>query len=94
MIAGDDNLAATCQTEDFHSTMALRYFGPVWQQATAQERKHLRALSKRISYGTAYGMGARSLSKSLDVPLAEGHAFLRARDACGCQKVGQTPVFG
>lgn len=81
MIAGDDNLATTCQTEDFHSTMALRYFGPTWQQATPQERKRLRGLSKRISYGTAYGMGARSLAKSLDVPLAEGQAFLRARDA-------------
>ncbi|MFC1960597.1 DNA polymerase [Chloroflexota bacterium] len=80
MIAGDDNLAATCRTDDFHSTMAVRYFGETWEQATPQERKHLRGLSKRISYGTAYGMGARSLSKSLDVSLAEGHAFLRARD--------------
>ena len=64
MIAGDDNLAAACQTEDFHSTMAVRYFGETWNQAGPQERKRLRGLSKRISYGTAYGMGARSLAKS------------------------------
>lgn len=80
MIAGDDSLAAACQTEDFHSTMAVRYFGDTWERADSAERQRLRVLSKRISYGTAYGMGARSLAKSLDVSLAEGQAFLRARD--------------
>jgi DNA polymerase-1 len=80
LIAGDDNLAAACATEDFHSSMAERYFPTLWPDADPLARKRLRGLSKRISYGTAYGMGARSLAKSLDVPLEEGQAFLRARD--------------
>lgn len=80
MIAGDDNLAQACHTEDFHSTMAVTYFGDIWEEADPQERKRLRGLSKRISYGTAYGMGAKSLAKSLDVPLEEGHRFLRTRE--------------
>ena len=80
LIAGDDNLAAACATEDFHSSMAERYFPGEWPEAGPSERKRLRAMSKRISYGTAYGMGARSLAKSLDVSLEEAQAFLRARD--------------
>ena len=80
LIAGDDHLAAACRTADFHSAMAERYFGAAWQQAGPRERKRLRAMSKRISYGTLYGMGARSLAKSLDVSLEEAQAFLRARD--------------
>jgi len=81
LIAGDDNLAAACQTDDFHSSMAVRYFGEDWEQADASKRKRLRAMSKRISYGTLYGMGARSLGKSLGVSLEEAQALLRAKDA-------------
>jgi len=33
LISGDDNLAAACAAEDFHSTMAVQYFGQVWEQA-------------------------------------------------------------
>ncbi|MBN1312858.1 MAG: hypothetical protein JXB30_15700 [Anaerolineae bacterium] len=80
LISGDDNLAAACRTEDFHSAMAVRYFGEVWEQADSPERKHLRAMSKRISYGTLYGMGARSLGKSLDISTEEARALLKAKD--------------
>ena len=81
MISGDDNLSAACHTEDFHSAMAVRYFGERWEKADPRERKRLRGMSKRISYGTLYGMGARSLGKSLNVSLEEAHALLRAKDA-------------
>jgi DNA polymerase I len=80
LIASDSNLAAACQTDDFHSTMASRYFGEQWQQAEGAERKRLRDISKKITYGTAYGMGARRLSDSIGVSLEEGQAFLRAKD--------------
>ncbi len=80
LISADDNLSAACATEDFHSSMAGRYFPSQWPEADAAARRHLRAMSKRISYGTAYGMGARSLAKSLNVSMEEAQAFLRARD--------------
>lgn len=81
LISGDDNLAAACRTEDFHSAMAVRYFGEAWERATPSERRRLRGMSKRISYGTLYGMGAKSLGKSLGISTEEAHALLRAKDA-------------
>lgn len=81
LLAGDDNLSSACMTDDFHSTMAVHYFGEAWEQADPALRRRLRGLSKRISYGTAYGMGARRLAKSLDVSLDEAYAILRAKDA-------------
>jgi DNA polymerase I-like protein with 3'-5' exonuclease and polymerase domains len=80
LVAGDSNLAAACQTADFHSTMGERYFGAAWEQASPQERKRLREISKKITYGTAYGMGARRLSDSIGVTLDEGYAFLKGKD--------------
>jgi DNA polymerase-1 len=81
LISSDDNLAAACATEDFHSAMAVRYFGEAWEQADSEARKRLRGVSKRISYGTAYGMGAKSLAKSLGISIDEAYGFLRAKDA-------------
>jgi DNA polymerase I-like protein with 3'-5' exonuclease and polymerase domains len=81
LLAADDNLAAACATEDFHSAMGEQYFGERWTNADDTARKHLRGMSKRISYGTAYGMGAKSLAKSLNVPLEEAYALLRTKDA-------------
>jgi DNA polymerase-1 len=81
LISGDGNLAAACRTEDFHSAMALRYFGEAWERADSSERKRLRGMSKRISYGTLYGMGAKSLGKSLGISTEEAHALLKAKDA-------------
>jgi DNA polymerase I-like protein with 3'-5' exonuclease and polymerase domains len=81
LISADDNLSAACATDDFHSSMGLRYFGAAWEKADAPERKRLRDMSKKITYGTAYGMGARRLSESIGVTLQEGYQFLRAKDA-------------
>jgi DNA polymerase I len=81
MIAGDDNLAAACAAEDFHSTMALQYFGKAWEEADSHKRKHLRTMSKKISYGTAYGMGAERLGESIGVSTEEARRVIRAKDA-------------
>lgn len=80
MISGDDNLAAACMAEDFHSVMATRYFGQAWEQADAAERKRLRNMSKKITYGTAYGMGAERLGDSIGVSKAEAQRLIQAKD--------------
>lgn len=80
LIAADSNLAAACAAEDFHSEMAAQYFGAQWQRADAAERKRLRNLSKKITYGTAYGMGAERLGKSIGVSTDEALRLMRAKD--------------
>ncbi len=80
-IASDNNLAAACIAEDFHSTMASRYFGSDWEIADAAERKRLRNFAKKITYGTAYGMGAERLGQSIGVSTEEALRLMRAKDA-------------
>jgi DNA polymerase I-like protein with 3'-5' exonuclease and polymerase domains len=80
MIASDSNLSAACQAEDFHSVMAGEYFRELWQQADADERKRLRNLSKKITYGTAYGMGAKRLGESIGVTTEEAQRIMKAKD--------------
>jgi DNA polymerase I-like protein with 3'-5' exonuclease and polymerase domains len=79
-LSGDDNLAAACAAEDFHATMAAQYFGEAWEQADADERKRLRNLSKKITYGTSYGMGAERLGESIGVSRAEAQRLMAAKD--------------
>ncbi|HLY28622.1 MAG TPA: DNA polymerase [Aggregatilineales bacterium] len=81
LISGDSNLSAACTAEDFHSTMASQYFGEEWEAADAAERKRLRNMAKKITYGTAYGMGAERLGKSIGVSTAEAQRLMRAKDA-------------
>ncbi len=81
MISGDDHLSAACDADDFHSMMAARYFGQTWNEADGIQRKRLRVMSKKISYGTAYGMGAERLGISLEISTAEAQALMRAKDA-------------
>jgi DNA polymerase I-like protein with 3'-5' exonuclease and polymerase domains len=80
-ISGDSNLAAAIQAEDFHSEMAAQYFGADWEIADAAERKHLRTMAKKITFGTAYGMGAERLGQSIGVSTSEAQRLLRAKDA-------------
>lgn len=80
-IAGDSNLAAACRAEDFHSEMAAQYFGSDWELADAAERKRLRTMSKKVTFGTAYGMGAERLGQSIGVSTAEAQRILYAKDA-------------
>jgi DNA polymerase I-like protein with 3'-5' exonuclease and polymerase domains len=81
LISGDDNLAAACAAEDFHSTMAAQYFGITWENADSGERKRLRNIAKKITYGTAYGMGAERLGESIGVSTDEAVRLMRAKDA-------------
>lgn len=80
MIASDSALAAACVAEDFHSMMAEQYFGEAWDDADAETRKHLRGMSKKITYGTAYGMGAERLGESIGVSTDEAMRLIRAKD--------------
>mgnify|MGYP001438288342 CR=1 FL=1 len=85
LISGDNNLAAACRAEDFHSTMAARYFGEAWERADASQRKNLRGMSKKITYGTAYGMGAERLGESIGVSTDEARRLIQAKDAAFAQ---------
>ena len=80
MIASDSNLAAACRAEDFHTTMAEEYFSEIWDEADPAERKRLRGMSKKITYGTAYGMGAERLGESIGVSTDEARRLMRAKD--------------
>lgn len=80
LISGDDNLAAACRAKDFHSSMAVQYFGQSWQEADPTERKRLRTMSKKITYGTAYGMGAERLGESIGVSKDEARRLIEAKD--------------
>jgi DNA polymerase-1 len=79
-IASDSNLAAAIVAEDFHATMAAQYFGSDWELADDAERKRLRNLAKKITYGTAYGMGAERLGQSIGVSTEEAGRLIRAKD--------------
>ncbi|MBC7810207.1 MAG: hypothetical protein H7175_03630, partial [Burkholderiales bacterium] len=81
MISGDNNLAAACAAEDFHSMMGVQYFGQAWEQADADERKRLRNMAKKITFGTSYGMGAERLGESIGVSRDEAFRLMRAKDA-------------
>lgn len=80
LISSDDALAAACRAKDFHATMAAQYFGAAWEAADADERRRLRGMSKKITYGTAYGMGAERLGESIGVSLEEAQRLMRAKD--------------
>jgi DNA polymerase I-like protein with 3'-5' exonuclease and polymerase domains len=80
LISGDNNLAAACAAEDFHTTMAEQYFGQAWEQANSHERKRLRNISKKITYGTSYGMGAERLGESIGISRDEALRLMRAKD--------------
>lgn len=81
MIASDSNLALACQDEDFHSVMASEYFKEAWEKGDKAERKRLRNLSKKVTYGTAYGMGAKRLGESIGVSTEEAQRIMKAKDA-------------
>jgi len=79
-IASDSTLAAACMADDFHSTMAAQYFVDVWPTADPTERKRLRTMAKKITFGTAYGMGAERLGESIGVSTEEAYRVIRAKD--------------
>jgi DNA polymerase I-like protein with 3'-5' exonuclease and polymerase domains len=80
LISADNALSAACAAEDFHAMMAAQYFGQTWHGADAAERKRLRNMAKKITYGTAYGMGAERLGASIGVSTPEAQRLMRAKD--------------
>lgn len=99
MISGDNNLAAACAAEDFHSAMAASYWPELWNdlhehldaakaagdteeyQRYKALIKELRKLSKTVTFGTAYGMGAVLLALRIHRSVDESKAILKAKDA-------------
>ncbi|MCC7208665.1 MAG: hypothetical protein IT323_15260, partial [Anaerolineae bacterium] len=79
-IAADDHLAAACRAEDFHATMAAQYFGQAWENADVSARRRLRTMAKKVTYGTAYGMGAARLGESLGISTDEARRVIAAKD--------------
>jgi DNA polymerase I-like protein with 3'-5' exonuclease and polymerase domains len=79
-LAADNALAAACMAEDFHSEMAAQYFGATWREADPAERKRLRNMAKKITFGTAYGMGAERLGASIGVSTPEAQRLMQAKD--------------
>jgi DNA polymerase-1 len=61
--------------------MGEQYFGTAWTEADPSHRKTLRTMAKKITYGTAYGMGAERLGSSLGISTQEAQSLMRAKDA-------------
>ena len=73
-LSGDPALIEAFRAgEDVHAATARRIFnlppGPI--------DPALRARAKVVNFGIIYGMGARSLSQQMGLPLAEAEAFIR-----------------
>jgi len=83
MLSGDNALAAACSAEDFHSAMSAQYFPDAWRAAEGDkdERKRLRRMGKSVTFGTAYGMGAKKLAATLSISDGEAISILNAKDA-------------
>lgn len=92
-IAADNALAEACMSNDFHAYNSAKYFGERFtsldKEKDFDEWDRLRNMSKTITFGTAYGMGARTLGARLGVSVDEARAILDAKDAA-YWKVAQT----
>lgn len=80
LISADSNLAAACVAEDFHSMMVAQHFGATGEVADASERKRLRNMAKKITYGTDYRMGAERLGQGIGVTNEEARRLIHAKD--------------
>ena len=72
-LSGDQVFRETLLSGDFHSAVATRLFG---QPVSKTEQSHLRHAAKAINFGLIYGMGARRLAESLELPVSEARALL------------------
>lgn len=80
----DNNLAYAVKEADFHMEMAKTYWSDlVRQYIESGNTKGLKALRKRgkgVTFASAYGAGATSLSQDTGIPKHEVEDMLRARD--------------
>ena len=73
-VSGDAALTeAFARGLDVHASTAEKVFGLSGRAPTPEER----AKAKVVNFGIMYGMGARSLSFQLGLPLAQAAAFIR-----------------
>ena len=72
-LSGDPNLIeAFVSGEDVHASTARKIFG-----VTGELDPALRSRAKIVNFGIMYGMGARSLSQQMKIPLGEAQDFIR-----------------
>jgi DNA polymerase-1 len=72
-LSGDPQLReAFTSGEDVHASTARRVF-----KVTGDLDPGLRARAKIVNFGVMYGMGPRSLSQQMDIPLTEAQDFIR-----------------
>jgi DNA polymerase-1 len=72
-LSGDPNLIEAFATgQDVHESTARRIFGI----ADGPLDPALRARAKIVNFGVMYGMGARSLSQQMEIPLADAQNFI------------------
>ncbi len=81
MYSGDPALALACVSADFHSTRAALLFPEAWAKADKNGRKKLRSDSKKLTFGTGYGMGVEKLSMELGISKEEAQVNFLDRDA-------------
>lgn len=92
MLAMDDAFAEACVGGDFHAACALMYFGEEFRRlnpenplvkptdpTAAAEWDRLRNMGKTITFGTAYGMGLRSLAYRLSISNDKAAQILEAK---------------
>lgn len=82
MLAADQKLAEACMSNDFHAFCAAGYFGERFTSLVPKSKEwdDLRTMSKAITFGTAYGMGARTLAARLSISIDEAREILEAKD--------------
>ncbi len=72
-LSGDTSLIdAFASGEDIHASTARRIFG-----ITGELDPALRSRAKIVNFGIMYGMGARSLSQQMKIPLRDAQEFIR-----------------
>lgn len=74
VIAQDNVYATTCAQVDFHAAMI-----PVWGLSHLPP-KEARLYSKRMTFGTSYGMGQEKLANSINVSKEEAQRLLDEKD--------------
>ena len=67
---------AMLEGEDIHSNMAAATQGEKWEKGTKEERKKLRGYTKRVVFGTCYGIGPQALSEDIGCTVEEAKALL------------------
>ncbi len=72
-LSGDTNLIDAFKSgEDIHASTARKIFG-----ITGELDPALRSRAKIVNFGIMYGMGARSLSSQMKIPLADAQDFIK-----------------